>query len=178
MTPWPGHERMVWASMSIVITREELRQLLEYDEITGVFKWLTSLNRRIVVGSVAGTNSGGGYLVVTIGRRRYTAHQLAWLYVTGEWCSEIDHRNGCRSDNRIANLRPATSGQNKQNVIAAQSNNASGYRGVFFNKQRHRWQAHITIEGRTKYLGLFDSPQTAAEVYRKAKREFHPFNER
>jgi hypothetical protein len=99
------------------ITAERLRQLLHYDPERGVFTWLSrpaerSWNTRFA-GTRAGTINGLGYVVIGILGRRYKAHRLAWLYVHGEWPGrELDHINCDKSDNRIANLRPATRSQN------------------------------------------------------------------
>ena len=98
------------------------------------------------------------------------AHRLAWLYVHGVWPPhEVDHINGDRSDNRIANLRLATRQQNSENRHGAQSNSKTGLVGVSWHKRAGKWQAHIRVKGRTRYLGLFESTQDACMAYLQAK---------
>ena len=45
------------------------------------------------------------------------------------------------------------------------STNTSGYRGVCFNKKANKWVAHIGINAKLKYLGLFETPLEAAKAY-------------
>ena len=69
---------------------------------------------RAPVGSIAGAKNGRGYHQIRIGGRPYSASRLAWLYMTGKWPnSEISYINGKPSDTRWANLREATTSQNR-----------------------------------------------------------------
>jgi hypothetical protein len=87
------------------LTAERLRERLRYDAETGAFtRRVGSSNAR--AGDMAGSVHSTGYVRISIDGGKYTAHHLAWLYVHGVWPSDqIEHINGKRSDNRIANLR-------------------------------------------------------------------------
>ena len=87
------------------LTAERLRERLHYDAGTGVFtRRVGSGHAR--TGEMAGSVHSTGYVRISIDGGKYTAHCLAWLYVHGVWPpDQIDHINGNRSDNRIANLR-------------------------------------------------------------------------
>lgn len=151
-------------------TPERVREALAYDSETGVFVWQVSLGR-VRAGAIAGTPHKG-YCRITIDKHHYGAHQLAWLYVTGEWPpGDIDHIDGDPLNNRFANLRLADSTLNKWNVVAPQTNNSSGYRGV--SRSWNKWVAHISVDGHHKYLGSFDTPEAASEAYWVAKAEHH-----
>jgi len=50
-----------------------------------------------------------------------------------------------------------------------QSNNINGYKGVYWNKIQKKWFATITFKGKTYYLGSYDNPKDAGEIYLKAK---------
>lgn len=142
-----------------------VRQLLDYDPETGFFRWRTKPNKRTKAGAIAGSISVSGHRRITIERRRYPAHHLAWLLVHGEWPNHLlDHANGRPDDNRIANLRPATMAQNMQNSRRF-STNSSGFKGVCFCRQTRRWRAHIVVAGHYIHLGRFPSPEEAHAAY-------------
>jgi hypothetical protein len=81
---------------------------------------------------------------------------------------EIDHRNGDRADNRIANLRECSRAENARNVT---SRNPSGFKGV--RRDDSRWRASITVNGKRIHLGTFDTAEKAAAAYDKAARRYH-----
>jgi hypothetical protein len=85
---------------------------------------------------------------------------------------EVDHINGDGRDNRMSNLREATSQQNKHNQ-KAKGNNKSGYKGVFLEKRTNKWVAVIMCSGVNKWLGSYDNPQDAHSAYCKASKELH-----
>lgn len=156
-----------------MLTYERAKEALSYDPETGEFRWAAKIARKVVVGKIAGTNGGHGYRQIRVDGRIYKAHRIAWLLTTGRWpADEVDHINGVRTDNRIANLREATSGQNKQN-LAKRGDNTSGFPGVAYH--RNGWQAQLNVNGKYRYIGRYDTPEQAAAAYAKAKAELHTF---
>ena len=149
------------------INQSTLKELLSYDEKTGVFTWIKK-RQNVVVGRVAGHIDRLGYERITISGKIYLSHRLAWLYVHGYLPEkEIDHINRIRNDNRIANLREATSQLNSLNT-GMYKNNTSGSKGIYFNKKAKKWQAQILIDGKREYLGLYDDVKRADIAYRIA----------
>ena len=158
-----------------MITQERLKELLDYNPETGLFTWLVSKGTRREDG-IAGSLHPEGYWQIGIDGKLYKAHRLAWLYMTGEWPKDqIDHINGIRDNNRFINLREATQAENHQNR-ALNANNVSGYPGVSWHKRDCKWQGHITLDGKQKHLGYFDTPEVAHSAYLAAKAELHTFN--
>jgi HNH endonuclease len=150
------------------VNQDRLREVLDYDPETGIFTWRVRVSTHCYPGDVAGyVCPQRGYVFIGLDRCLYPAHRLAWFYVHGEWPeNEIDHRNGVRADNRLLNLRLATSAQNKQNCRKA--------RGV--TPWRNKWKAQIGLGNKvTKYLGLFDTEEEAHQAYLMAKVEMHQF---
>ena len=157
-----------------MITQEKLKEVLNYDQDTGIFTWKIKTCKKVCVGVVAGTPSGDGYSVIKINGKRLRAHRLAWLYVYGEFPDKfIDHINGIRHDNKISNLRNVTKSENSQNQRKPKSDNQSGFLGVHWCKRDKVWIAAIGFNKKTKYLGTYSTPELAHQVYLKAKREIH-----
>lgn len=80
---------------------------------------------------------------------------------------QIDHKDGDKLNCLDDNLRICTNTQNNQNK-GIQSNNTSGYKGVCWDKGHEKWLAYITINGKQKYLGLFELKEDAARAYNDA----------
>lgn len=153
------------------LTRERLSQVMGYDPETGLFTRLINTANR-PVGEVAGTLKSSGYILLDIDGHRYRAHRLAWLYMTGAWPSlDVDHRNRVRSDNRWDNLREATCVQNGANSPKKRFNR-SGYKGVYWNKQRGKWAAKINPNRKQVHLGFYDRVEDAAAAYERAAPEY------
>lgn len=151
-----------------MITREDVLSRLSYDGETGEFTWRIRPAKSITAGSKAGYRSHRGYIQIGLMGKMYLAHRLAWLYVHGEWTPhDTDHINGDKSDNRIANLRPAYRFQNEGNK-PRNALNTSGVKGVSWCSFGHKWRACIKVDGKTRQLGRFGRIEDAAEAYRAA----------
>jgi len=81
-----------------------------------------------------------------------------------------DHRNHDGLDNRRSNLRPVTHAQNLQNQ-RPRDGGASRHKGVHWHKQRQKWAAQITCDGKKRHLGMFATEGDAARAYDAAARE-------
>ncbi len=117
------------------------------------------------VGSLARTigNPNRDRYFVSLKGSTYRAHRIIYAMHHGVDPGEmqIDHANGDSTDNRIENLRLATSQQNNRNRRIA-SNNKSGVRGVCWCRSKRKWKAYIMIDGKMNNLGNFDSLLDAA----------------
>jgi len=152
-------------------------ELLEYASDTGVLRWRVDRKNgncvRKRAGDVAGFIRSNGYLYVGIDGKSYLAHRLAWMLTHGSMPgSQIDHKNGDRSDNRLDNLRLADGKQQNANQTVLRSDNSSGYRGVSYSKARNKWVSWIRMNGKNRYLGQYDSPESAYDAYRKAATDY------
>ncbi|PYE89607.1 HNH endonuclease [Phyllobacterium leguminum] len=170
------------------ISFDRLHKLLEYVPAEGHFVWKSrSISefasemqwkrwRTRYEGKKAGSVNGSGYRHIQLDRRHYLEHRLAWLYYYGEFpANEIDHINGDKADNRLANLRHVTAVQNNQNKKRP-SHNTSGVIGVAPARSRGKWIAHIKVGEENIYLGTFKSIELAAAARRGAEKVagFHP----
>lgn len=75
----------------------------------------------------------------------------------------IDHIDMNKLNNLEENLRLATCQENNRN-INKQKNNISGYKGVYWNKSKKKWQCQISINNYNIYLGGYDNKEVAALV--------------
>lgn len=152
--------------------KEILKEWVSYDPSTGVFTWAKTRTNRVKIGDVAGCIHSKGYLIIRILGTQYYAHRLAWLYVHGIFPPQVDHKNTVKSDNRIDNLRVATSTQNNCNV-GATSRNKSGYKGVSWYPRFKKWRACIKKDGKQRHLGYFSSAEEAALAYESSGIDLH-----
>lgn len=157
-----------------MITQARLKELLDYDPETGVFVCrVRRSNHKALAGHRAGCPDKDGYIRIGLERKKYCAHVLAWLYVTGEWPSkQLDHINTIRSDNRFENLREASRGENMQNGTR-RADNTSGFKCVSWDVRRGKWCAYINADGVRTHLGRFDVLDDAVSAVAEARACYH-----
>ena len=152
------------------ITRELLDSLFMYDSESGKLYWREHKGK-----ARRGTEAGRinrGYRSVRVNGPEYFVHRLVWFYVYGCWPKHnIDHVNGNGLDNRTCNLRDVPHFMNMQNMARPQKNSTTGYRGVAVIHGRFR--AHISVNGRTRVVGSFDTAEAAHNAYVAAKLQLH-----
>jgi hypothetical protein len=148
---------------------ESLRATFRYDPHTGQLYWRARAdappqwNTRFA-GRIAGFVGQAGIAVRLKGYKALRAHRIIWKMVHGDEPEEIDHVDCNPLNNRLVNLRRATRRQNAYNRRLQPG--ASGFKGVSFD--RGRWRARIRVNGRSKFLGRFDTAEAAHAAYRRA----------
>lgn len=153
-----------------IISQARLKELLSYDPETGEFIWLKNEQK-------AGSLLPHGYVRIVIEGKKYYSHRLAWLFVYG--CmpeNSLDHIDGNKANNRIANLRLATQTENAQNQWA-RKNNSSGCVGVSFDAKAKKWSAYITLSRKKFGLGNYHSLSDAVAARKNAEKQYHPFKD-
>lgn len=78
---------------------------------------------------------------------------------------QIDHIDGNKSNNFLCNLRVVTPQQNCFNKTKA--------KGYCWHKRDKKWMARITLNGKKKSLGYYDSEDEARTAYLNAKKIYH-----
>lgn len=147
-----------------------MREVIVYEPATGLF-W----RKPAVMAKgryLAGSRGKNGHTQIKVLGCRVAAHRLAWFYYHGKWpVGSIDHINGDPTDNRIANIRDVPHAINMQNRRTPSKGNKTGFLGV--SPHKGKFVAGLSVEGRRQYLGIFDTPEEAHEVYLTAKRKLH-----
>jgi hypothetical protein len=155
-----------------------LLSVLNYDPSTGIFTWKVRRSH-LAAGKIAGSKDPGhGYIRIKLKDRLYLAHRLAWFYIHQTWpIYEIDHLNGEKTDNRLANLRDVPRFINRQNIRSPRADNRHGSLGV--SKERwgkNPWLVRVARKGKLLFSERFATKEEAAAAYIEAKRKFHEGN--
>lgn len=148
----------------LALSLDKLKSLISYDAESGVAVWKVSL-RPGWAGREAGTLCEDGYVRITIEGHRFLAHRLFWFYEHGEWPPHwIDHKDGRKENNKLANLRLATGTQNQANK---RKHRGHMLKGVTKRTDRTNrpFVAQIRKDGRLHCLGHFATEQEAHQSY-------------
>lgn len=153
-----------------MITQEELKKLMVYEPDTGNFIRIVGGHGRSI-GNIIGTKGSEGYIQMSINKKCYRAHRLAFLYMTGSFpkgCA--DHINGIRDDNRWSNLRDVSYIENKLNS-RGKINSKLGIKGV--EKSRNKYRARAKFNNKYYNLGTYPTVEEASKVYNNFIKKHH-----
>lgn len=105
-------------------------------------------------------------------RTTESMHRMILKPKDGRW---VDHKDRNGLNNTRLNIRTCSKSQNGQNKIPAK-NARSKYKGVVWHERLKKWKAHIYLNRRDIYLGVYVNEQDAAKAYdTKAKELFGEF---
>ena len=157
-----------------MITQSFVKEHFHYNEKSGDFYWIkkTSPLSRVKLKEPIRTLHHSGYLVVTVYKRQHLVHRLIYLYMTGSFPEEVDHRDTNKTNNSWNNLRSSDRSGNQQNRNIPK-NNTSGIKGITWNKKCQKWQASIKCKGILYYLGLHEDIARAKEILDARRKELH-----
>lgn len=173
------------------ITPEVLRELLAYDPDTGTLqwkprdaKWFEATEYRTAQGCANNWNARWagapaftfvnkylGYHMGLVFGVSFLAHRVIYAIMEGEWpAHQIDHIDGCRTNNRWSNLRPCTRTENARNVTAY---SASGFLGVHKTSHPGSYTAKVFANGVAHYVGGGRDPEKLARLRDQKAKELH-----
>lgn len=147
-------------------SQERLQELFRYNPETGVLMWATREESKRVHWKNAGkialnSKSPSGYKRGSINRISVRAHRIIFKLVHGIEPDEIDHINGDRSDNRIANLRSCSRRENMTN-LRSRRNGATELPLNVTRQKSGNFTASIKFRSRTYFLGTFPTKDEAS----------------
>ncbi len=168
------HDHLLFQAMTKpkpLPTQERLQELFDYSVTTGHLYHRQGRNQGQIAGGVTGAK---GYRHVWVDRLLFRAHRLIWCWVTGEdpINQVIDHADRATDNNAWHNLRLADRCQNLSNC-KRHKDNASGFKGVSWDKRTQRWEAKICHQRKQMSLGRFDTPEEAHAAYVAAAERLH-----
>jgi hypothetical protein len=154
------------------INAERLREIVDYNPETGEFTWKFCHRRRKNKDGKVGHLSEAGYIQMYVDGVNTRAHRLAWLHFHGCHPSGyIDHINGDKADNRIANLRDVAPAVNSQNRTDNPLRNKNGEVGLTAYQGGYR--VHIDAHSKRHYLGAYETRAEAKAAYNAGRLILH-----
>lgn len=108
------------------------------------------------------------------GREHPYPHRLVAEYFLDNWDPklDVDHIDMNKLNNHYSNLRMATRSQNNANTDK-RTNNISGFKGVYWNTQKNKWNAKSQKDGKQYHFGYFDNKLDAARAYMEGAKKLH-----
>lgn len=111
-------------------------------------------------------NTGYHSLRAKVNKKVISMHKLLGLY-------NPDHINRNPLDNRRENFNVHTTNREQCLNQGLRKDNKYGCKGIEWRKQRNKWQARISVNGKQKYLGLFDDKEDAIISRLKAEIDYY-----
>ena len=149
---------------NLPLTYEELHEKYYYEDGKLYYK----KNNKIA----GGFHKSTGYFNIEIEKRCFGVHRIIFALLTKSTPIVVDHCDGNRTNNNIDNLRSASYQQNAFNRATA-TNNTSGIKGVYWNKDKKKWRAHIKIDNKQEHLGYFNTLEDAKTARIDAAKKYH-----
>lgn len=143
----------------------ELWELFSYNPLTGELFWRVRRSSQTRLDVPAGFVNASGYWSIKMDGFQLLTHRLVWAWVTGTDPGkvQIDHKDQNKTNNRIWNLRLCTDAQNRANIL--------GMKG--WCRANGRYKARLIYNGKTIYLGTYDTPEEAHGAYLAARKRLH-----
>jgi hypothetical protein len=170
--------------MNVALTQEIVRELLDYDPLTGLLTWRRRDRRWFTsdrIWNSWNTKHAGkpaftardtyGHAHGSIFGKLYLAHRVIWLWMTGRWpYPEIDHINHKRADNPWTNLEEVTGAENiARRRRSGRKIDTTGNAGVH-REWRTQAPSYTAVIG-GKHLGTYRTVEAARAARRAAEFE-------
>jgi len=160
--------------------REQSKHIEMWLPIKGFDKYQVSTKGRVrsaITGNIIKTCKNGGYDQVHISdnnnksKTRKNHRLMAIAFIPNDENKPVaDHIDRNKSNNNLLNIRWGSISENNMNKTK-QSNNTTGAVGVYWNRARNKWHAHIRINYNLIFLGCFKTFEEARQARIKAVKE-------
>lgn len=138
------------------------KALIDLEDIDKVkdFKWCMHSERN------------GTYTYVTTSNKNCKYTKLHRLIMNASKNEVVDHINRNQLDNRKCNLRLCSNQENLQNCNISK-NNTSKCKGVYWAKDKNKWTVQVSYNGKTKYIGRYNSYEDAVKARIEAAKKYY-----
>ena len=151
------------------LNQKLFRQLFDYRD--GELYWKVHQGSQ-TPGSIVGC-SNGIRKVCLINKTQHYLHRVIYCWHYGEFVGQVDHIDGNPLNNKIENLRLATSTQNNHNR-RINRNSSSKVKNVYWNKQASKWGVLISgVFNKRKFFGYYADKELAELVAIEARNKYH-----
>ena len=164
------------------ITREYLKECLDYCPNSGVFTWKARPRYHFrdkaaesrVNGRMAGKSAGAyseseKFTYIIIDGKKFRAARLAVIHRIGQIGKrDIICVNGNGKDLRIINLKVVAA--NSGRTTRTWAHGASGHTGI--TMRGSKYEARLHLDGKVKYLGSSETIEAAIRLRKAAEQEY------
>lgn len=115
------------------------------------------------------------YLGMVNGKSKNTTEKLHTIIIGRENSigMDVDHINHKNYDDRKCNLRISPHLKNTKNRKSRNTNNASGYRNVFWNNAIDKWSVRLSQNYKQIHIGDYDNVEEAGRVAEAARQKYY-----
>jgi hypothetical protein len=143
-----------------------------FDYKDGSLYWKKNTTSRNTIGKLAGALDSKGYKQIRFDGKLTHEHRLIFFMFHG-YCPEcVDHIDGNKLNNRITNLREASSAENQYNT-KIRTDNTSGVKGLNFHKDSNMWYVRVQKDGVRYDGGLFKNKDEAMAKAESLREKLH-----
>ena len=148
-------------------SQDRLREILDYDPVTGSLTWSQNHPTNPYKGKPAGySHPKKGRPKVKIDQKHYHTGRIVWMWFYGEDPGDkyVDHIDRDTTNNALDNLRLATTAQNAANAI---------HPGYTYRPKLNKYCSTITKDGKQTVIGYFNTKEEAVKAYREEHVKLH-----
>ena len=110
-----------------------------------------------------------GYVRLKVSKKEFLVHRIIFLMHHGYLPKFLDHIDNDRTNNKIENLREATT---SQNIMNSTRNQKSGLRGVH-QQTKGSFKSILILNGKVVHRKNYKTALLAAKAYDEAAKIFH-----
>lgn len=154
------------------ITQQKLKELFDYRDDGVLVRKVSCAGNCNHAGRSVGWKDARGYVSTKINGQSHRVHSLIWMWHYGVLPEQLDHINRVPHDNRIENLRLASSSENMMNRKLF-SNSKSGVPGVSWHGRQKKWFVYVNVNKKRKNIGYFDDLEFAELVSLESRAKYH-----